>query len=1151
MKNFSLLCGTLILLLLPALLCGQENDSIRRKFFTPDSMIVKIDTLSVVPQSFEIKDVSKYKYLFDPISATIFLIDSNLLHQKLTAEYKTLSKDYSKSVFHKSPPLLENPARQHVAPDIPVVSFQDVFSDDRLYSNGSVSRGLSVGNNQDVVLNSSLNLQLSGKISDDVEILASISDKNIPIQPEGNTQFIQDINSIFITLKIKDRVEIHAGDVENWKTDDDFLRYSRNFLGLSTSVVSQYKDKAVFRNSAGGGVSKGKFTRQTLVLQNGVQGPYKLYGADNEINISIVAGSERVYLDGQMLTRGQNNDYVVDYNTAEISFTPNILVTSEKRIVVEFEYSDRHYVRYGLFSNNESVINGKHPTKLFVNFYHEQDLKNQSVQPELTNLHKLFLSTVGDNHTNAHFNNFDTVTFSPNQILYEKIDTNCNGTIYNIYRYSQNSGSSLYSPSFSYTGNHQGNYRLSENTVNGRVFEWVAPENGVMQGDYEPYLALTAPISQQMLTLGFESELRKQTKVRAEAALSNLDKNIFSKNDDKDNVGFSYNLNVSDLELVSSKSDTTPWLLQTKLGTQFVHKNFSPFESFRNIEFKRDFNLASDYSDSHSEWIVEGSFSASKHKEIAEHRFGLHTNALLRLHDSRAFRNEVTTDNRWNNWQLKTSNSILFAEDSIQKSRFLVSRIGLSKKFQYLSLGFDNLLEYNKFVDSKQELLRANSYSFNDFSVFMRSTAMKKSALELSYKNRVEYLPYEQILSMKNMIHEVKMQYKLTNVKNHSFNANVIYRNQSVYDSLKNKKNEHYFVGSLSYTGRFLKNAIIWNTYYEAGSGLEQKKTFTYLKVAKGQGTHVWNDYNGNGVEEVEEFEIASFQDQAEYIKVWIANDQYQNVYNNTLTQSLLIRPGAVWSNKSGFRKFISRFSNSTNLRSNLKHQTLMFSPFDFGGDDEKTVSNITNLSNNFSFNNNTSKFAFDYVVQKNSNKQFLYYGFEHNNITVNEVTLKSLVVEQVFVKSSFGYRQTGNVSTLSSRNFNTECYKVDGEIRLQFKNIHEATISGEYSMTRNKGGFEKINSFEVGASYSLRIKNRGTMFLTAQYVDIVGDAGGNSAVSYSMLNGLSVGRNFLWTADMKFSITEFLQLSLQYSGRAVDKKTVIHTGNVTINALF
>ena len=153
------------------------------------------------------------------------------------------------------------------------------------------------------------------------------------------------------------------------------------------------KKQPPLRTTVSGSISKGRVCQNSFTGKEGNQGPYKLKGTNNEQFIIVLAGSERVYVDGRLLSRGLENDYIIDYNNAEITFTPNQLITKDRRIIVEFEYSEKSYARFLLYNSNEFITP---KNNFWINIYSEQDDKNQTLQQDLSAADKEILAGIGD-----------------------------------------------------------------------------------------------------------------------------------------------------------------------------------------------------------------------------------------------------------------------------------------------------------------------------------------------------------------------------------------------------------------------------------------------------------------------------------------------------------------------------------------------------------------------------------------------------------------------------------------------------------------------------------------------------------------------------------------------------------------------------------
>ncbi|NLA25403.1 MAG: hypothetical protein GX879_10605, partial [Bacteroidales bacterium] len=476
----------LILLLASGFSFAQYETSFRKhELLLSDT--VQLDSTSIIFGSLLIKDkngntINSPCIKTDYVNARL-IVCSEFVGKSVFVEYNRMPFLLNKPFFRKQrkeflirDSLLQKPPDLYVFTD----DRPSFFTDDELNRKGSISRGISVGNNQDAIVNSHLNLQLTGKISEDVEITAVISDNNIPIQPDGNTQQLNEFDKVFINLRAK-QFDIIAGDFEEKTPQGYFLQYNKKAQGAKISV----NDINVFKNAklssdVSGSVAKGKYRRQNFQGQEAVQGPYKLTGANNEMYIIVLAGTEKVYIDGRLLVRGMENDYVIDYNTAEIVFTAKQAITKDMRIIVEFEYSERSYTRFLVTStHNLETENGN----FWLNIYSEQDNKNQPYDQTLSLEDKRLLYEAGDDSFAAMRLNADSVGFVAGEIRYALIDTIVGAVQYDsVFIHSNNPDKAFYRLGFSYVGEGNGSYVKSISSANGRVFEWISPVNGIKQG---------------------------------------------------------------------------------------------------------------------------------------------------------------------------------------------------------------------------------------------------------------------------------------------------------------------------------------------------------------------------------------------------------------------------------------------------------------------------------------------------------------------------------------------------------------------------------------------------------------------------------------------------------------------------------------------
>ena len=457
-----------------------------------------------------------------------------------------------------------------------------------LETRGSMIRGITFGNNQGSSVQSSLDLQINGQLSDKVGIRANISDTNVPIEADGYTQNLEQFDRVFVEL-FTDRSSARAGHVDLEQTKEYFLKFNRRVTGMQLKHNFEAENSSTHLDMAGS-IARGEFMQFRFNGNEGNQGPYRLGGNQGEPYVIILAGSERIYKNGFLLQRGENLDYVMNYNTGEITFTNKHLIRSTDRFTAEYQYTNRSYNRFAVYGG---VAHTRNRFSISSHIYSESDSKNNAVNQTLSEEDREILSQAGDDLENMYAPTAQQVPFEEGKVLYRKIFVN--GT--EIFEYSTDPNEILYEVTFSQLGDNRGNYILSEQGINGRVFVWVAPLNGIPQGSFEPVRLLTAPNKKQIWSAASSLQLINNGQINVDAAISNVDRNLFSDLDDSENLGMALKLNGN---RIFKKGK---FFFQPVIDYEFIQKNFSPLERLRSPEFARDFNLIQELGNSDQHFI--------------------------------------------------------------------------------------------------------------------------------------------------------------------------------------------------------------------------------------------------------------------------------------------------------------------------------------------------------------------------------------------------------------------------------------------------------------------------------------------------------------------------------------------------------------------
>ncbi|MEE9349587.1 MAG: hypothetical protein V3U80_06025 [Flavobacteriaceae bacterium] len=1092
-----------------------------------DNDTIVLSKVSISPFHFSLTDASDKEinttlYTIDFPNATLFFNDDSFFNKTLKVTYEKLPEYLTKTYqTYDSNLIVENSVIESEVQPVEFNIKKNKKPFKGLDTNGNISRGITMGNNQDGVLNSNFDLQLSGKLSSKVTLKANITDNHIPLTDNGYTQRLNEFDRVFIEM-YSDKWRVKAGDIYFDESDNYYSNFKKKVSGIAIEADLGKATKV----SVSSALVKGKYTEFDFNGIDANQGPYRIASVDKP-TLLIIAQSETVFINGKALKRGKDNDYVIDYNAAEITFNTTFPINANMRIRVEFQAGDENYTRFvthnkANYKNDDWEIN--------VGFYNENDVKNQALQQDLSDEHKLLLANAGDDDTNMFAISAIAEGYEVNKIQYKKELINAVET----FVFSTNATDELYAVRFGFVGENNGDYIVSNIIATGRVYEYVAPINNIKQGDYTPKIKLVAPGKLQLTTFNASFKPSEKTHVQSQFAFSNADKNLFSNLEDSDNLGIAGHINWQQV-LIDKE-----WKLKSSLFIEQIEQKYETIENVQHIEFDRDWNLINPTGN--HQLIKTGLSYSNDTKGFIDYQY-----QQLNFDNYTGFKHYLLSDLNFKNIRFLSNASVLSSTSEIEQSDYAVLNASAKKEFKQFWLGAKLDFENNIRKDKLTQHLTNFSHKNTNYSAIFGVGDSLKRHLEIGYSFRQNDSLQNTNLQRVNYSNNYYLKSKLIQKKNADLSVYVNYRQQD------NRlfSNDESVNSKLQYRQHLWQNLVTFGTNYETSSGVLPQQEYNYLEVDTGSGYYTWIDFNDDGIQDLNEFEIAQFPDQATYVRIVLPTTRFIRTNKNVFHQQFNINPSQLQTGK-GEKKWWTHFVNQASVHiesKHLKNATIHLNPFDFN----EALSVQYNLKNGLFFNRAKQHYSTTYTYNKTQNKSVYITGLQDLNLILNQLDFTHKLSSQWLLNLRGSQSNSTNENErYSNRNYDIGSNEFYGKISYLDRKTSKLDAFFKYKEKENVIlNKEHLISKTVGVAY--RYSKNEKMSLRSSVNFIYNTFNGNefSPVGFQMLEGLQNGNNFTWDLILQRKLLSYLDINLNYNARKSPDFKAIHTGTVQVRANF
>ena len=1041
----------------------------------------------------------------------------------------------------------------------------DPFAGVSLQRRGSVTRGVSAGSNRDVGIESGLRLELSGEIAEGVGIRALLSDQNTPIVPEGTTRRLEEFDRVLIEIDAPIG-SATLGDVDHVVAGPSFARLSRRVQGASVSSRTFAPDggrPGGFVRAAGA-VSRGRFRSQTLAIQEGVQGPYRLTGAEGEPFVLVIPGSETIYWDGVPLTRGENDDYVVDYATGEIRFTSNRIVSEERRVLAEFEYSTSQFTRTLVSSHAEVHFwEGPRGPRLRIGsaFIQEADGSRFLDEAGLTSADSLALSRAGDSpsyRSGAESVIFDSEAPYVQYVLRDTLRADgARDTFFVAVERQPEAGESVYRVRFTHVGDGIGDYNRAGHSLNGIVYEYA----GRGRGSYLPVRRLPQPMQHNLFDVYGSAAVVPGVEIFGEWARSFQDLNRLSSLDSEDDAGNAYEagIRISPIEVWDRLE------LSGMYRSRRVGQHFNPFDRIRPVEFGRLWNLdvgstpadgtPADREET-DEIVVQLSdaYVGDASFEVARFNLGERFSAERRAMTLATAPEGLLAAEYRGEW-IDSRNAFNLEDGYWQRH---LGSVRMPIRWINLTPGVEVEHEDRRQRHLDTDSLTAGAFRFTRITpgVQWHGRGLDLGA-EISFRDEDGVISGDLVDAARSMTVSSDMRFSADRL---SGEARVGYRSKTYSERFRAE------LARADQSALLVRSAVRWrphpravdaNVSYEASSERTPLLQEIYIRTGPELGEYVWEDFNGDGIIQIDELIPERTPNEGVYARTFVPTDSLVSSVSVNARAELRLDGNAAWRGEDGWRGTLSHVSSrtvfevlETTRAQDITRIYLLHLPR--YRDPETTLNGRLRILQDISLWPGGRRGGLDLTHSQVRSLNNRTAGLEERLLSTWRADARWQPGGAWTTRLGLARERNRQDSRqFASRRFSITGIRVEPEVILRagerFRFSTPMSFAWKHDAYQERRA--RVARLPLDVLYQVPRRLMWNARLELANVDLVGEYVGMA--QYELTDGRGPGTSWMWGSSLRYNISRYLRATLQYDGRNSTDAPVVHSLRMELSAVF